>query len=98
MSMRPNFETPLDLYHGNTRVDAKGPLNWNGTKGNCRIKVEIKQRINDQDVVATGDSGGYDDKNVDWDAEARTTGAELQPGSASAHGVATLDSGEKIPW
>jgi hypothetical protein len=98
MSMRPNFDSPLDLHHGNTRVDTRGPLDWNGTTGNCRITVTITQTVNGQQVVATGESGTYNDDDPTWDADARTDGARLEPGPADAHGVATLESGERIPW
>jgi hypothetical protein len=98
MPMRPNFDSPLDLHHGNTRVDAKGPLNWDDTTGNCHISVRITQTVNGAEVVATGRSGGYDDDDPTWDAEARTNGAQLQPGTAHAAGVAELEDDDDIRW
>ena len=72
---------------------------WNETRSpSCHISVRITQTVNGAEVVATGRSGGYDDDDPTWDAEARTNGAQLQPGAAHAAGVAELEDDDEIRW
>jgi hypothetical protein len=98
MPMRPNFDSPLQLHHGNTRVATHGPLNWDDVRGNCRVDVTITQIVNGQKVSAAGQSGGYDDRDPTWEAEARTNGVALQPGTACAKGFARPDSAPAVEW
>jgi hypothetical protein len=89
--VKPNFDSPLNLDRDNRRVDATGPLDWQGATGQCRVVVTITQTVNGTTVVATGDSGNYNAPEPTWDANADTEHHEqLQPGSAHAEGVLTL--------
>jgi hypothetical protein len=97
-TMKPNFNSPLDLTHGRTRVEAEGPLHWNDTQSKCKIDVTIVQGA----VKATGESNEYDTDKPDWEAEARTRhDAQLAPGAAVALGVVKLedeDEEQPDPW
>jgi hypothetical protein len=97
-TMKPNFDAALDLSHHGTRVEAKGPLHWNDTKSKCEIKVTIVQGPITAEVKATGTSNEYDTSKKEWDADARTEGAQFAPGTASAMGVVKLrDKNEPQP-
>ena len=98
MSMRPNFNSPLQLTNGGEKVMTAGPLNWEGTTGHCKISVEVWQGEGAAKVTATGKSGGYNDDEPDWDAGAATqNGATLAPGAAMAKGTVALENGTNPP-
>ena len=89
--MKPNFDSPLSLDNDNRRVDAIGPLEWEGATGQCRVAVTITQIINGATVLATGESGNYNSNEPTWDTHADTrNGLQLRPGPAQATGVLTL--------
>ncbi len=97
--MKANFDNTLRLDNGGTRVDAAGPLNWEGASGQCDIDVTISQSQNGNTIVATGDTGSYNQGDTRWDANADTdNGQQLQPGSAQAEGVIHLRGSQPIPW
>jgi hypothetical protein len=99
--VRANFDDPLRLDNGNRRVDAAGPLVWDGQTGECEIAVTITQNVNGTTVTATGDSGDYRAPSDRWDADADTRDHEqLQSGAtAQAVGIITLkSSSHKIQW
>lgn len=102
MSMKPNFYSPLQIDNDGERVNAAGPLNWNGTQGDCKVSVTIKQTVNGEDVWAWGQSQNYDTHAADWGADTDTRGDQrLQPGPAHAWGVVTLTNSTDpppLPW
>jgi hypothetical protein len=99
--MKPNFDSALDLDNDNTRVDAAGPLDWEGTQGQCRVAVTITQTIDGTTITATGESGDYGSDKLRWEADANTEdGQAFQPGEAHAEGVLTLrhSSAPPVVW
>jgi|SRR4051812_24980984 hypothetical protein len=98
--MRANFDDPLQLANGNRRVDAAGPLDWQGQTGECDIAVTITQSLNGTTITATGDSGDYQPPSNRWDADADTqNNQQFQSGAAQAVGIITLKStGQHIQW
>jgi flagellar hook assembly protein FlgD len=97
--MKANFDSLLHLENGGTRVDAAGPLDWEGASGQCDIAVTITQSVNGGTVVARGDTGSYNQGDSRWDTNADVqNGQRLQPGSAQAQGVINLRGSQPIPW
>jgi hypothetical protein len=90
--MKPNFDPTLELTHNGTRVEAKGPLDWETAEGHCRVEATIVQGAPGAQVRAVGRSGNYDESKTVWDAHADTNGGALQPGGATALGVLTLET------
>jgi hypothetical protein len=89
--MRPNFDSPLALDNDNRRVDATGPIKWDGAPGQCEVAVTITQTVNGATVVATGKSSNYNAPRPTWQADADTDDdQQLQAGTATAEGVLTL--------
>jgi hypothetical protein len=97
--MKANFDDPLHIENGGTRVDACGPMDWQGASGKCDIAVTITQTLNGTTVVGTGDTGTYNQGDNRWDTNADTQGANhFQPGPAHAQGTINLRGGAPIPW
>jgi len=96
--MRPNFDSTLTLDNDNRRVDATGPLNWDGATGQCEVAVTITQAVNGSTVVASGDSSNYNAPQPAWQADADTNdNQQLQAGTATAEGVLTLTNPSRPP-
>src|SRR4051812_16497872 len=96
--MKPNFDSPLPLDNNNRRVDAAGPLDWEGATGQCEVAVTITQTVNGHTVTARGDSSSYNSPEPTWQADADTdNNQQLQPGSAQAAGILTLTDPTRPP-
>jgi hypothetical protein len=97
--MKANFDNTLRLENNRTRVDAAGPLDWEGSSGRCDIDVTITQSVNGTTVTATGDTGSYNEGDDRWDTNANTqNGRQFQPGAAQASGTINLRGSQPIPW
>jgi hypothetical protein len=97
--MKANFDNTLHLEHGGSRVDAAGPLDWEGSSGQCDIAVTITQTLNGTTVTATGDTGSYNQGDNRWDTNADTQDNQhFRPGTAQAEGTINLRGSQPIPW
>jgi hypothetical protein len=98
MSMKTQFDNPLELSSDRRTITATGPLEWGpGAAPHCRISVVLMQGS----VSGSGDTGNYNHGDATWDCDVRAAnGAQWQTGPlVSCVGTVTMSAPPPAdPW